>query len=405
MKKAFIILAGVLLLSGCSDTGGLSDMPDSEPWNKSVMETDNGYYINENHVMFMHYFDKGTGANVFLCPKPQCSHDGSEECPATCGYLRVCDSVLYDGNIYILSSSGKNDRVTLSLYKATLDGTYLDKVADVFSIDNSADADYSVNASLCVHKGCAYASYSLGMGEDHSGITCINLKNARTESLLSSDEFKNGGVSGNKCVGHGDYVYFDFTDNGEYFIYRRDTKSGEITPFRDGTLAGCAFSGGNMYRASTYGFEVFGLDDGKMKDEIFVDGDNSDFLIYDGMIFLRDSESPAIAVWSLSGEKLGSIGFMCGDVKSYYSLFEGFGENDESAGYFRSLAGISDGKLYIRLNADSHDEDYLALSGKVYCCDISDIIDGTGKWTFAYDINSLATAVNFEEAYAAIFGG
>lgn len=403
MKKAFIILAGILLLCGCSGRSGLSGMPEDEPWSKSVMETENGYYTNGNRIMFLHYSDKQTKANVFLCPRPQCSHDGNEDCPATYGYMHVYDSALYDGNIYIVTSRSENERVSVSLYKASLDGTSLDKVAEAFSIANSAGAEYSVSAYLSVHKGSAYVCYSIDMGENYSGITRVNIKTAQTEDILGSDEFKSGGVCNIQCVGHGDYVYFDYIkDNGEISIYRCDIKNGEVTRFRDGTLYGCAFSGGNMYTASANGFEVYDLASGRMTDEIFIDGYKSDFLLYDETFFLREFESPAIAAYSLSGEKLGRIELVCGDVKSSYSGFKDF---DESDGYFDGLEGISDGKLYIRFSPDKDDENYAQITDRVYCCDTSDIISGTGEWTYAYDIKSLATAVNFEEAYAAIFGG
>ncbi len=89
MKKRIKLSAALIsavLLSGCGSEA--SSLPDDTPFNCgkfAVMETEKGYYTNTDtangHILG--YRERDTDKYVYLCAKPECTHDGSENCTAT----------------------------------------------------------------------------------------------------------------------------------------------------------------------------------------------------------------------------------------------------------------------------------------------------------------------------------
>lgn len=71
----------LLLCSGCGKKAlPVEDYVSSNPAKviyNAVMKTDTGYYYGSSEKkMSIHYYDVGSGQNIFLCSKPECRHNG-----------------------------------------------------------------------------------------------------------------------------------------------------------------------------------------------------------------------------------------------------------------------------------------------------------------------------------------
>lgn len=68
----------------------------------AVMKTDTGYYYGSSEKkMSIHYYDVGSGQNIFLCSKPECRHNGDAFCTATSDKYFVDTMCMYGGELYL----------------------------------------------------------------------------------------------------------------------------------------------------------------------------------------------------------------------------------------------------------------------------------------------------------------
>ncbi|MBP5280992.1 MAG: hypothetical protein J6Z22_00670, partial [Lachnospiraceae bacterium] len=142
------------------------------------METDDGYYYNQGKGGVLHsenqyvrqaltYHEKASGNEIFLCNKPECNHDGGNDCEATYKSIKVDNSVLYDESIYVLGTETEGTMVSVNLYKAALDGSakiYCSKSVTFYKFDQAIDSGF------IIHNGNAYVTYFLQFGEGSSGL-------------------------------------------------------------------------------------------------------------------------------------------------------------------------------------------------------------------------------------------
>ena len=92
MKKEFVLtaLSALLFLSGCQKQSP-ADMPPDTPYNHgrhAVMETENGFYSNAgkdiiDDTMCLRFYERDTDKQVYLCARPECQHNGGENCVAS----------------------------------------------------------------------------------------------------------------------------------------------------------------------------------------------------------------------------------------------------------------------------------------------------------------------------------
>ena len=98
----------LIMLGGCDGKemkDDVSKMPEDKPYNRVVMETENGYYYNVCDMnLSLRYTEKTTGKDIFLCARPECMHDGNEKCTATYNFLEISNSILYDNSIYFVAN-------------------------------------------------------------------------------------------------------------------------------------------------------------------------------------------------------------------------------------------------------------------------------------------------------------
>ncbi len=397
MRSRSIIGAAViltLLLCGCSKAVG--ELPEDVPYNrflngKMIMETENGYYTNSGQ-MYLRFYERDTENQIALCARPECQHDGNENCPATYKNLETVNTVLYDDALYVLTLE-KGENVLISLYRAALDGTSLTKVGDAFSVANSAGVENEdivlMGNYFIIHKGYAYIPYHLTVGKGTtssfagSGLVKMDISNGRSEQILSGENYFS--PYPHDLKGSGNYVYFSYygynnSEDQGLKIYNID--SGEIY---DPDLGIINITIGDKYifswTSSDGKWQIYRYDKSNIENGI-----KNEYGSYDPEIIVDDLEfngwSPSciayndkllwyndgiIKVYSDSGEKLGEAETDMTDIMGDAAL------ND---------CAVSNGKVYYeKFVYPFYKEKYYSV---VFSCPIDDIISGNAVWKFEY---------------------
>ena len=241
MKKRLVTALSVFMIAALAACGAKKEKASLEdtPWNHgsfAIMETDDGYYYNQGKGGVLHsenqyvrqaltYHEKASGNEIFLCNKPECNHDGGNDCEATYKSIKVDNSVLYDGSIYILGTETEGTMVSVNLYKAALDGSAMDKVGCVIQAENTNNQkiycsksvtfykfDQAIDSGFIIHNGNAYVTYFLQFGEGSSGLKgaglCrMSLEDGSTEEIYQMEYLSSSFPI--RVTGIGDYVYFN----------------------------------------------------------------------------------------------------------------------------------------------------------------------------------------------------
>lgn len=253
MKRIVIVMMAIGMAFLFSSCGAKKETfcTEDTPWNHgsfAIMETDDGYYYNQGKGGVIHgkmqyvlqclsYVDKETGMQIYLCDKPECTHDGENDCESTYKNLRADNSVLYGGSIYVLGTVTEGKTVSIDLYKASLDGSTMDKVGNVIQAENTKDQsiycsksstffpfDHAEDSCFIIHDGYAYITYYLQLGDVSSGLkgagVCrMNLENGETEEIYKSPYVSSSFPI--RLTAVGDYVYFNLGETGTVQKSRR----------------------------------------------------------------------------------------------------------------------------------------------------------------------------------------
>lgn len=413
-KKAFALAMAALLLCSCGAKQKKEELPEDTPYNhggiintNTIMETESGYYTGKvsrnDDRLSLRYYERDTEKQIYLCAKPECLHDGSDSCTATYKNLTCISSILYNGSIYNLTLD-EGDPVTLSIYKASLDGTSLTKVGDVFSSGNSSnEEEIYKNVYFIIHKGYAYISYWITLSSSQfgfagSGIVKMDISNGKTEQLYTGENFFSSYAQG--LSGSGNYFYYSMSGtDDERGFYRYNTKTGETERIwnklpSDNTYGAiypvvgerkifiteennsqkwdvysCGKERSEMERALTDGFDFV---TGGFEEQI------SQVISYEDKIMVVHGLT--VSVFSEDGETLGEISCDLDDT----FLFDRF--------------SVFNGKLYFydifsKLEHEKYKDKYEDI---VYSCPIEDIVNGKGKWKFEYGVKSISQ-INSQE--------
>jgi len=414
MKKSLLsaALISAFLLCGCGENS--SELPEDTPYNHgrdAIMETEKGYYTNTHNPdggHMLRFYERDTENQIFLCAKPECTHDGNEGCAATYKNLECINTLLYDGAIYTLAVEG-GDIISFSLYKAALDGTSFTKIGDAFSVSNSAGESYEYmdGTYFMIHKGYAYIPYHLTLGEGTfgfagSGLVKMDIKTGKTEQLCSGEDYFSPHPAF-YIFGVGDNVYYLLSgyrsnDPGDG-VYRYNTKTGVTDKLSGNTYNDdLNFSYAFMAPGNNY-FYVCAQREDKTWAVMSLDINSNDIssgwtelcggleyrpelIAYkDKVIAISDKDkilanSDFESSILILGEKGGELG------KIFYDA-------NEISGYSGNLVNefyISDDKLYMSVfSIFAPDEDY---GSKIYSIPIADIEAGKGDWKFEYGIKS-----------------
>ncbi len=394
MKKRFITMAMCLmLLTGCGRGGNNAEHPEDTPWNNgfhAIMENDKGWYTNESaaDILSLRYTDKESGAQVYLCSRPECMHEGGGSCTATYNDLEPVNTLMYEGDIYFAAYEQDEETAGIALYRAAADGSALDKAADVYKIKFPRDDRCDIGQEpFIIHKGYAYIPFDLSKrslpgfgGYIDSGLMKVNIYTGETTEIVSDDEgYFSRRVS--RLKGCGDYVYFDYTGmKPGGGTYRYNITSGEVSP-------------------TVVNDEIYTVLSGVTPDRVYVSTANENFclriesydsetfeyigiaadtdernmasctLFYNDMIFICGDND--ISVYR-DGERIGGLAD-CGEADDF--------EYSDNISYYRYqnyIWKISDNYFYrIRYG------DYFFEERIIYYidrCPLEDIISGEGEF-------------------------
>ncbi len=425
------ILAGLALtlltiaLCGCGKEE--KDLPEDTPWNhgfNAIMETDAGYYSNLMDEMHLCYYDKATGNAILLCNKPECQHEGGDECEATYHNMRTINTLLYDGYLYLLGVEEEDHVVSISLYRGALDGSSMDKIGTVISKENTKDQEYMIfnprsqettsfcndNSAFIIHKGYAYIPYYLRFGQGMKGFMGGGLvkMDVRTGEMkeLYANEHANSDTPRN-LVGAGDYVYFDLGFENHRYVISEDRiedctwgmpkqeDMAQVTTVQEIIIPQISRSGTGLSRCYT-------------KEKVYAYAAGT-LTTYDAVTMesLGEPISMELPKASITRNSMGNIQEQ--KVRLYEDTL--LIANAERA-FFYNLSGEFLGELAIPEDVKTHENafgltilDYKFHDGRVYLinryvwpshqwfrvfsCEIEDIFQGAGAWKEVYRIEGI----------------
>lgn len=397
------VLAG-LALSLCGCGGKKAGSADSEPWNRgifAIMETEQGYYMNYPNHQQLRFHERETGAEAYLCARPECQHQGGEGCVATYRNMRVVNSVLYDGAIYILGIEENDDTASFTLYRASLDGSSLDKVGVVISAKNSTGGSCTWNgitrdgdiSCFIIHRGYAYIPYYLRFGDNQQGfagggIMKMDIKSGRTEQIYEM-KMRNDAYPSNLCA-VGNYVYYDlYVPNIVVKVgtYRYDTENGGTAcafgeEWADKKWYALAVTEEKLYRSCMtedggIGVEAYDAGSGEalgLQFELDADSLDFDMVPYRDYFFIYTEKKGMI--YRADGEKLAEFGYDYPDPWKYYYEY--------GNPYRRLRFYISQEKLYVNCACIDRWQPYRSMLFEVFSCPIEELLTGTPEWTLVY---------------------
>ncbi len=417
MRKRLIMTAAamcLMLLTGCGQGAQKNDeLPEDMPWNhgnNAVMETEMGWYTNmsRTNLLNLHYIDKDSGVDIFLCSRPECMHEGGSSCTATYNGLETLNTVMYNGDIYFAAYEQDEETAGIALYRAAADGSSIDKVSDVYKVKFPRDDRCDIgHEPFIIHKGYAYIPFDISKsslpgfgGYIDSGMMKVNIYTGETTEIVSDDE---GYFSPRvrSLMGCGDFVYFDWSggtwqyDTAADVCSPVDIKSKEkyITGVTDKAFFIRTLNEKDCLKIEAYDKEAleFSYVAAELEEENFV----VHTLFYNDMIFLCGDND--ISVYK-DGEKIG--GTACGMGRERYSR-NGF-DYDGHLNDFK----ISGEYLYvIESNFRNYNYETRVLCN-VYRCPLEDIISGEGEFEEVFSVtdNKSAEAL-WGEHFAAIKKG
>lgn len=437
MKKILCLLLAGFLLSGCKNESKYEDYVGGNPSGSfnPIMETENGYYANFDVVrLCLSFFDKTTGKAVFLCSKPECTHDGNEYCNAT------KSGVIYSGNIclngdYIYFSGQRYNETDntdyYALYRTKTDGTELTEVCCYYKIKRENDdgawrSSYNNGRCLLVHRGYAVIPYldfeDKSKHTDEYGFktAVINIEKGNVKILPETDYKLSDTENGQGYYyAYENYLYYtvsnDFMcENKE--LYRYDFITGETEKISGvGKITSYIISDGKIFyttppdRNTPSKLYTYNPENGEKKDisdELKINGD--DFvnaeLIYGGdYLILTDSHYSShstsynpftknpdrVLIMTLDGKAVKEI-----NLRDVIPTYKWIGLDNE---IFSCELKYHKGKLYAVTMLSADDPrfnipalEYCGYYERVFCCSLEDIISGTGEWSEPYDFYTLA---------------
>ncbi len=454
MKKAISIIITIcttLSLTSCSESK--TEHPDyisgnpSDIWGNAIMETEDGFYRNLDHFRLMLcYYDKATGKAVYLCAKPECTHDGNEYCTAT------KEGVFYDANIcksgeYVYYSASEyveaDEKEYYKLMRVKADGTEFTELC-TYQTTVGHRAFHGISAMnfgrvMAVHRGYAivpYYDYDLPtLTEDYTPNTMIiDIESGSYKKLPSPD------IDLTKTqYGQGDYflyedwLYYTISmENTNNFksLYRYNLVSG-VTEKVDisvrftsyAVIDGCVYYSTPTKAADTMSAQLRqegGTDAAQpsatwsklwkydpetgsttdLSEQLLIDGQpftnavlmwNGEYLIIQDTHNWTGSEGIAAAnkdkvlFMDKDGNAVADYDFWDAPVPRHIDEFK-----DKE--YIEYGLKSQNGKLYIctHFALDDPRIDYTdRFNDLVLCCEIEDIISGNAEWYEPFDFYQL----------------
>ena len=282
MKKiisTFAIACIAFTLTGCNNTTPIEDCLISNMGTNNynqIMKTENGYYYNATNLgkISLRYHDTTTGNDIYLCAKPECTHDGDKFCTATSEGFRAIYTGMYGGNIYIAATESDGKQIHYKLLKASLDGTELTEICtfvQTIGSDRGIHTLYEDSRAMILHRGYAFIPYYFSAHETkhmgRAGLAIINLSDGSVEYLPEYEQSETNGYK--NITPYGDYIYYLMNSKSEMHRYNFKTGEDELLPVKE-----------NM--KETYGNSVTNLTKYTIiDDKVWYIYGNSSMFIYD----------------------------------------------------------------------------------------------------------------------------
>lgn len=427
MKKLLSASAAIIaamLLTSCAGKTPVEDCKNTNIGTGSfnqIMQTENGYYYNATMFgkLSLRYHDNATGSDIYLCAKPECTHNGDKFCTATSRGFKVCYSAMYGEGIYISAIECDGERMLYKLLRASCDGTELTEVCTFLRLGNSESAVMKFNdkRSMVIHRGTAFVPYIVATGGSDSrkgsglvvetggsvtgmcGTALIDLASGKFRLLTEYDRTETHGPG--NAAAEGDYFYYSV----EYFSDKpAELHRYNIKTEKDETLdiaASLKEANGADFPAE---FPTFAVIDGRVW-YILTEGEWGEAL----NIYIYDPENNRTELAEQFSDKLYEFGEIYdenGEISAYTQTayekpeisYDGESIYIAENGFFGSAAkrvhifttdGEKAGDFAVEESAQCQIN---ILDGKVYVqtaegvkyCSVSDIIGGNTSWTELY---------------------
>lgn len=243
MKKLLSIISAAciaLSLAGCAEDIPMEDCVNTNIGTSNynqIMQTENGYYYNATMFgkMSLRYHDNETGNDIYLCAKPECTHDGDKFCTATSQGFIVCYTAMYGDNIYIAVTEHDGEQLYYKLLRASLDGTELTEMCTYMQLNNTEESGvmlFDDTRAMLIHRGYAFVPYYISTQEGkltgRAGIALIDLSDGSYELLPEYDMSTTNPYR--DVTAYGDYFYYTMFSNGmaaQNEIHRYNYKTGK----------------------------------------------------------------------------------------------------------------------------------------------------------------------------------
>lgn len=113
-----LIAAAAVLLLSCGKNKDKTTMADKVSMSGGIAYSQHGVSFFKNNKM-LYYVDKESGKKIYLCDKPNCTHD-NKDCNAYVEGLTNTAPVIYNDRLYFIVME---DGFTRSVYEADPNGT------------------------------------------------------------------------------------------------------------------------------------------------------------------------------------------------------------------------------------------------------------------------------------------
>ncbi|MBQ8171256.1 MAG: hypothetical protein IJZ95_04625 [Oscillospiraceae bacterium] len=410
LNKLFALASAAavtLAMAGCSDKVIYTEFQQGNRYSFPAMETENGFYSGGAWTSWLNvrYYDKETGKCIYLCNRPECTHDGKDDfCTAT-NYRIIKTSMVMSGN-YIYFSGYKTSEDykehSYGVWRLALDGTELTQICSFQNVKNSG-GHANFDDYMIVHKNYAvvpFADYSVQtLTEDAVMNTLIvDLKTGQYKQLPAEGYTLTDiqGGQGEYCA-EGDWLYY-VVEPKDYLLtkhlYRYNFVTGETERLEDvpGRITDFEVIDGKIYytkpflndtpsQLCVYDIETKQTTD--LSQELMFDGDTltNAQMITDGQ-YMYIHDSPLYYLGKDYHPKHPDrclVTDMQGKVLADFTL-------PEEYNIHLIEPMVSDGKLYLYLNerygGDSEIMD--SINSNAICCPVEDILAGNIKWTEPY---------------------
>lgn len=411
MKKSLSLLTAIsLMLSLCSCENNIPKEPSlatntgTSMFNQ-IMETEDGYYYNEAmafNELSLRFYDKATGKDLFLCAKPECTHDGNSFCAATAGKLKTCYTAMYGDGIYITVLDRKEERTEYKLLKASLDGTELTEICTFLNVNNAEENPVimmSTSNNMVIHRGYAFVPYFISTSESgmmgKTGAAVIDIQSGKYELISELDMSETLGIENITADGDCFYytAYFSNTRENRFYSYNFKTKEEKEIP--------------EISKISNYEIDSYTPVDGKLwfvantdgmmtndvyiydsktntteKSEVFTQklGELTEIYDTEGNLQTVNFDIYTLAKLRYDGEYLyvAERGFFGRDYNEWEMQLHIFTLDGEELGSF-----IYEREGACQMNIVNSTV-YIQTTGGVEYCAVSDIIDGKTEWKKLY---------------------